>query len=280
MNTMLSVWSQFFYEMSPEDAVLEFKRNGIYASELSDEHGAQLFSRSEDRIETGRKFREFLREQDFCMTQGHLWLNAKICGELSSLDTLFKWIDMYEAIGIKNMVLHCDSIAFSGLSKAERVGKNIERLKIIADHVKDKDIYICLENLRAYDGVCEEFVVTRTAEDILRIIEKVGSDRFGICLDTGHLNLTDKDQRKFILTAGSKLRALHIADNEGKGSDQHMMPFAKGKIDFGVVVAALREIDYNGLFNLEIPGETKIPLELRREKIKYIKACYDYLMTR
>ena len=83
---------------------------------------------------------------------------------------------------------------------------------------------------------------------------------------------------EFILAAADKLRALHIADNEGE-RDQHLMPFTKGKVDFGTVVDALREINYVGLFNLEIPGETKIPLELRNEKIKYIKACYSYLMT-
>ena len=279
MNARLSVWSYYFHEMSAEEAVLEFIKNGIYASELSDEHGAELLSRSEDHVATGRSFGEFLRENNFEISQGHLWLNAKICTNEGAVERLFKWIDMYEAIGIKNMVLHCDSIAGSSLSKAERTSKNVERLKIIAEYVKDKDIFICLENLRAYADVEEEFIVTRTAEDILHVIDAVGSERFAICLDTGHLNLTDKDQKRFILTAGDKLRALHIADNQGKGDDQHMMPFAKGRVDFSEVVGALRLINYDGLFNLEIPGETRIPLELRREKLKYIKACYEYLMA-
>ena len=279
MNARLSVWSYYFHEMSAEEAVLEFIKNGIYASELSDEHGAELLSRSEDHVATGRSFGEFLRRNGFEISQGHLWLNAKICTNEGAVERLFKWIDMYEAIGIKNMVLHCDSIAGSSLSKAERTSKNVERLKIIAEYVKDKDIFICLENLRAYADVEEEFIVTRTAEDILHVIDAVGSERFAICLDTGHLNLTDKDQKRFILTAGDKLRALHIADNQGKGDDQHMMPFAKGRVDFSEVVEALRLINYDGLFNLEIPGETRIPLELRREKLKYIKACYEYLMA-
>ena len=279
MNARLSVWSYYFHEMSAEEAVLEFIKNGIYASELSDEHGAELLSRSEDCVETGRSFGEFLRENNFEISQGHLWLNAKICTNEGAVERLFEWIDMYEAIGIKNMVLHCDSIAGSSLSKAERTSKNVERLKIIAEYVKDKDIFICLENLREYADVEEEFIVTRTAEDILHVIDAVGSERFAICLDTGHLNLTDKDQKRFILTAGDKLRALHIADNQGKGDDQHMMPFAKGRVDFSEVVGALRLINYDGLFNLEIPGETRIPLELRREKLKYIKACYEYLMA-
>ena len=79
---------------------------------------------------------------------------------------------------------------------------------------------------------------------------------FGICLDTGHLNLKDKDQRNFILKAGKRLKALHIADNQGE-TDQHMMPYGRGNIDFDEVIRALREVDYEGLFNLEIPCENR-----------------------
>ena len=103
MKAKLSIWSQYYYEMNAEEAVLEFIKNGIYASELSDEHGAELFSRSEDYIATGKAFAKFLAEHDFEMSQGHLWLRVKICADESAMATLCKWIDMYEAIGIKNM---------------------------------------------------------------------------------------------------------------------------------------------------------------------------------
>lgn len=280
MEAKLSIWSQYYHELKIEDAVLEFKRNGIFCSELSDEHGEELFSRSEDYVATGKKLAQFLAEQDFCMSQGHLWLRVKICTDDDAVERLCKWIDMYEAIGIKNMVLHTEEMYTVDLPREERVALNVERLRAVADHVKDKDITICLENLRSSRPErAVEDLVAGSVDNILEMIEAVGSDRFGICLDTGHLNLTYKNQREFILRAGDKLRALHIADNQGKGEDQHMMPFAKGRVDFFEVVGALREIDYHGLFNLEIPGETRIPLELRNEKIKYIKACYDYLMA-
>ena len=79
MKAKLSIWSQYYYEMKIEDAVLEFIKNGIYASELSDEHGAELLSRSEDYIATGKALAAFLLEHNFEISQGHLWLNAKIC---------------------------------------------------------------------------------------------------------------------------------------------------------------------------------------------------------
>lgn len=273
----LSIWSTYYHELNAEEMVEEFIRNGIYCTELSDEHGYELFNRDENHIETGKKFAKFIAERDFEISQGHLWLKVKICENESSIEELCKWIDMYEAIGIKNMVLHCDNLLNSALSKSEKIERNIRSLKKIANYIKDKDITICLENLRHYNDK-NEILVDKSADDLLYIIEQVGSDRFGICLDTGHLNLTLKNQREFILKAGDKLKALHIADNQGK-SDQHMMPFARGNVDFEEVVKALKEIGYTGIFNLEIPGESRIPLELRNAKIEYIKACYNYLMN-
>ena len=99
---------------------------------------------------------------------------------------------------------------------------------------------LCLENLRH---------IFRGIDEILYAIDEVGSDRLAVCLDTGHLNLTKTGtQRDFILKAGKRLRALHIANNDGK-EDRHLAPFTGSVgIDFTEVVDALREINYNGLF--------------------------------
>lgn len=274
----LSIWSSYYVDLKIEDAIDRLIQNGIYCSELSDEHGLELLNRSNDIAETAKAFSAFLKERNFEISQGHLYLRVKICSDVSALTTLYRWIDLYEMIGIKNMVLHCDNMLETTLNRQERVERNIEKLKELAAYIKDKDITVCLENLRPHVSEDEE-LVDRTVDDLLYIIERIGSDRFGICLDTGHLNLTDKNQREFILKAGSRLKALHIADNVGKPLfDQHMMPFASGKIDFCEVVKALREVNYKGVFNLEIPGEWKIPLELRDAKIVFIKTCYNYLM--
>ena len=274
----LAIWSSYYIDLSPEEAVERFCQNGILASELSDEHGAMLLARDEDVYKTGARFKGFLQAHGFEMSQGHLWLRARISSDETAVQSLCRWIDLYEAIGIKSMVLHCDNLAGTTLTKEEKREKNVERLRVLAEHIKDKDVVVCLENLRPhFKG--EVDLVDESAEDLLEIIRRIGSPRFGICLDTGHLNLTQKDQRAFILTAGERLKALHIANNDGS-ADQHTMPFGRGTVDFAAVVAALREIGYGGLFNLEIPGESCIPLPLRDAKIAYIKTCYDHLMNR
>lgn len=272
----LGIWTSYYIDLSPEKAVERLCSNGIYCAELSDEHGLELLSRNDDVYKTGSEFAEFLQSHKFEMPQGHLCLSAKICTDDTAIETLCRWIDLYEAIGIQNMVLHCDSLAHTSLTKEERKQKNVEKLRILADRIAHKDITVCLENLRpAFQGHTD--LIDESADDLLDILERIGSPRFGICLDTGHLHLTRKDQRAFILTAGSKLKALHIADNDGS-FDQHFMPFGQGNIDFAEMVHALREVGYDGIFNLEISGERHLPLELRDAKIAYIKAGFDYLL--
>lgn len=267
MDAKLSVWTAYYVEMSPEDAVLELKKHGITASELSDEHGLMLLQRGEPK-ETGAAFKAFLEKENFTMTQGHLWLRVRICTIPDAVPQLMKWLELYEAIGIENAVLHCDAlIEHPELSEAEIYDRNVEVLKQIEELSKGMKIRICLENL---SRIC------RDADALVSIVDRLDPDRFGICLDTGHLNLCGGNQREFILKAGHRLHALHIADNEGE-RDQHMMPFGRGNVDFVEVAAALREVDYQGLFNLEIGGERLAPLPVLGYKLEYIRKCYDYL---
>ena len=48
-----SVWSSYYYDLSPEDTVLEFKAHGFNATELSDERSRELLkSRAARRVAT------------------------------------------------------------------------------------------------------------------------------------------------------------------------------------------------------------------------------------
>ena len=282
MKTTFSFWMGYYADLSFEDALLVFKKNGVNAVELSFEHGAELYARSEDVVATGKAARAFAEKENITMTQGHLPLNFGIVSQRDEIDVLLRHIDLYEAAGVKDMVLHCDRLPKSPeLSAAERLAENVKSLKIIAEHIKDKDVYICLENLRQPQiHPVREPLPLGFAEDLLKIIELVGSERIAICLDTGHLNLVSGNQGDFIRRAGKRLRALHIADNQNVADmDQHLLPFSRGTVDFFDVVRALREIDYVGMFNFEIPGEMRAPIAIRNKKIEYAKFVYEYLIN-
>ncbi len=269
----LSVWSAYYLFLTPEEMVLEFVKNGYNYCELSDEHANVLLQRG-DPVEVGKQFKEFADKHDFKITQGHLMLNCRLCGSVDgvkSTDILKKWLDLFVAIGIKNAVLHCDSVSFpEGTSIGDKTLANIKALKILTDYIKDTDLVICLENL--FGGS-----IVDNVDQLLAIVNQVDSKNIGICLDTGHLNLSDKNQTYFIEKAGKHLQALHIADNDGSG-DQHLIPFGLGKINFHDIITSLLAIGYDGLFDFEIPGERACSMEIRALKLQYIKNIYNHLL--
>lgn len=271
-----SVWSAYFMEMSPEDMIDEFLRAGFTATEFSDEHGAMMVARGNVEKE-GRKLKELAADRGFSFPQGHLLLRADICAPDAEA-TLKPWLDLFMAMGIRAGVLHAAGGA--DLADEERFERRVRTLSALARHVRGSDFTICLENLMGTR-------YPKTAEELNALIDAVGDDRnLGICLDTGHLNVKEQSEKQsqadFIRKAGARLKALHIADNDTSG-DQHMMPygvpFAKGAVDWPPVMRALREVGYDRLFNMEVPGERDCPLPVRRHKLAYSRRLCEYLLT-
>lgn len=267
----LSIWSSYYKEFSPEDALLTFKKHGYDWCELSDEHALELIERGNPKT-VGREFGSFAKELGVGVLQGHLFLNAKIC-KPEDRELLKKQLDLFYEIGVKNAVLHCDN--FSRLPENPGVEfkreQNLAALVELTDYIKDTDMVICLENLRP-----PRF--TTSAESLLYFIDKINSKNLGICLDTGHLNLSENpSQIEFIEKAGKHIKALHLADNDGLGVDQHLMPYGRGVVNFVAVIREMKKLGYDGLYNLEIPGERKVPLEISYHKLDYIKKMFDYL---
>lgn len=265
----VSMWTSYYADLSPEDAVAELKKNGYDYCELSDEHAAELLKRGDAKT-VGAEFKKYCDEIGMTVSQGHLFLKVRLCDETQPItEIMFNWFDLFLAIGIKSAVLHCDAMKDIAISRIKKMEKNLAVIKQFTDYLNGTDLVICLENL----CLCSE-----TADDLMWYIEQTNSKNLGICLDTGHLNMMNcTDQTEFILRAGKHLKALHIADNQGE-SDQHMLPFGRGNVDIEAVMKALKEVGYDGLFNYEIPGERSCPLEIRAAKLAYAKAIYEYLI--
>lgn len=70
---------------------------------------------------------------------------------------------------------------------------------------------------------------------------------------------------------------MHIADNEGQ-TDQHLMPFGRGTVAWDTVTRELNALNYRGLFNFEIPGESRCPLPVRLAKLEYLKSILPILL--
>jgi len=113
--------------------------------------------------------------------------------------------------------------------------------------------------------------------DLHQVIDAVGADNFGICLDTGHTNLFGLPLGEAFRQCGDRLIATHVHDNNGH-DDQHIEP-ERGTIDWEDGVAALHEIGWDGIFNLEIAPLRGHPIEAQMLRMKQVVATARWLIN-
>ena len=270
-----SVWSGFFRDLPITEAMDELMKEGFRHSEYSISHIDSVMSCHSDAEKAGRQVAAEAAARGFSFPQGHVHYMQGLCRQ-EDRDLIKRDIDLFQAIGIKNAVLH-----FNGgneLPYDEKIATRMAAVRELSDYVKGTDMILCLENL----GSVPE---THTAERLIGIIESIGSPNLGICLDAGHLHLTNgrgetsQTHREFIEKAGSLLHALHVTDNNGV-FDAHQMPFsARSGIDWKAFMSAIKDSAYDDLFNLEIPGEIHSSLALRRAKLHFIRIMIDEMMS-
>jgi len=81
------------------------------------------------------------------------------------------------------------------------------------------------------------------ADEMLQIVDGFDTDRVGICMDSGHLNI-GRDPVEFIRATAGRITTVHLHDNDGTG-DAHALP-GEGNIDWPRLLVALRESGYAG----------------------------------
>ena len=252
MDINISMWSSFFIEDEPEAMLAKLVACGYRHTELSFEHGQALLKRPGPVARTAAEFSARAADLGIAMPQAHLSfsynpLAVDPARRAADLDSLKREIELYIGLGVKAAVLHVGGPlpAKDGWSAAQIDDVRTASLQALCDATAGSDMRLALENLRTD---------LKDASELLRVIGLAGRrERIGICLDTGHLNLTGGDPAEFVRTAGDSLIALHIADNMGT-NDDHLFPFA-GHITWAPFLEALRASAYTGLFNFEVPGE-------------------------
>lgn len=275
MEFKYSVWTNYFNEISIEKTVDRLKTAGFNFAELSTLHTKTLVDCAQDHEKTGLSLRNYLSDKGFTISQGHLNFEKGLCNR-EIVDDIKRELDLYLGIGIRNAVIHVNG--GNDLDDQRRYECRVQALTELAQYIKGTPLRLCLENL----GSVPE---THTVDRIRKFIDAVGSDQLKICLDTGHLHLVNGrgevqlSQGDFIRQAGKDLCAMHITNNSG-GGDDHLMPFSsRYGVDWKDVILALKEIEYDGLFNLEILGENKAPLPILEAKLSYIYQMVHYMTS-
>ncbi|NLK08648.1 MAG: sugar phosphate isomerase/epimerase [Firmicutes bacterium] len=88
------------------------------------------------------------------------------------------------------------------------------------------------------------------AFEIAHWVQKQDDPVLGACIDTTHAILNGEDIEQAVLEAGSWLVAIHASDNI-PGEHLHALP-GRGDMNWEDFVCALKRVNYQGLFTMEL----------------------------
>lgn len=275
------MWSNFYHDLPVEESLSRIKKAGFNFTELSDSHfQAVIKNRQFDALvktadKTGIKIGQLHAPIVSLYIPENKPVNERLVDFADFRDDVREkevqciedWLYYCGITGIDCIVVHPGGM--KGWNNQEEYKKimslNYEVFSRLCEKAGKEKVKIAIENM---GNPLNKNIAFRNAEELVEFIDRVNSPHLGICLDTSHANnVKNLDIPGFIATAGKRLIATHISDNRGE-HDEHLLPFA-GTVKWYEVVNALKATGYSGLFNLEIPGENRCPLDVRDLKITY-----------
>ena len=161
-------------------------------------------------------------------------------------------IDVCKALGLSVTMPACFGAGDLDMSKTAEIGHLVEVLKGVAPKAEKEGVAIGLENYLS-------------AEDNMRIIERVGSPAVMVYYDVGNSTDKGRDIHKEIRLLGKLICEFHFKDGK------HLL--GHGRIDFRKVRESLDAIDYRGWVVLESAAPNGLIPDYTEQR-KYIRKLF------
>ncbi len=282
-----AMWTAIVVELSPVEAVRSLADIGWEAFELSTEHLVMIADAAIPE-QAADELREVVEELGVAMPQAHLLISANVAtaddeARQRDIAAVMRQIELCARMGIEVGVIHPGGDRPATLvDQHKEEGRRIESFAQLSVHAGERGVALAVENMNdakaGATGALGRRTFGATIPELHELIDVVGAPNIGICLDVGHAHVQGVPMAEAVRQCGRRLIALHIQDNDGL-SDQHLAP-GRGSIDWEAGIAALREIGYEGIFNLEIPGERGLPVDLTLRRLEGILATTRWRLSR
>jgi len=130
--------------------------------------------------------------------------------------------------------------------RREWLAGSLETWEPIARRAEGLGVMISLEN-----------VYEQTPYMIAALLDSLSSSNVGFCLDVGHQNaFSTKPLAEWLKVLGSRLREVHLHDNDGRGDDHE--PIGSGSVAFPTLFAYLVETGLRPVITLEPHAEASL----------------------
>ena len=239
-----------------------------FASELREMRNTLERLRLRSVIETGARFLLDPRQK-----HEPTLISPTAEGRSRRVDFLCRCIDIAKE-------LNSDAVSFwSGVS---RLGLRPDRVGTESQPTADNDIawQWLLDGCRQVSRYAEQNhmqigfepepgMLIETLEQYGQLAEQVGSPRFGLTIDIGHVQCVESGSIPGHLRQwAGRLCNVHIEDMR-RGVHEHLR-FGEGEIDFPPVMATLHEIGYTGCVNVELSRHSHMAPEVLRESFDFL----------
>lgn len=238
---------------------------------------------------------EEMHKNGLTIAQAHAPFPANVPDKPQVFDFMIevykKCILFCEHVGCKNLIIHGISPLWTDdeeqwkASREEADKLNWKLYNSLITTLLNTNVVVCLENAfvawegKFRGGHCAD--AYEAAEEIDRLNQAAGKECFGLCFDTGHLNLLKNDMVDYLRVIGKRLKALHIHDNDGT-NDLHRAPYT-GNIAWKDFCKVLAEVGYEGDLSFETFMQTtlkRVDEEMIIPWLKLIASCGEFFKNK
>lgn len=184
-------------------------------------------------------------------------------------------------LGVPWMVMHPSTLRIPPEDIQQRrqlIEVNVDYFRSLLPTCEQYGVGIAIENITGKRAESPGVVRTpgSTAEELCAMIDALDHPLVGACWDTGHAQLTGLDQRANLAALGSRLKVVHLHENDGL-RDLHLLPFTfqDAASRWHEVMAGLREAGYTGDLTLEVAASFRaVPDALYDDLLHYsVRIC-------
>ena len=178
--------------------------------------------------------------------------NIPLKSDARAAQWLLDGIDACKALGVKVLMPACFGKGDLDMAKTQEIDHLVTVLKEAAAKAERQGVLIGLENYLS-------------AEDNMRIIDRVGSPALKVYYDVGNSTDKGRDVHKEIRLLGKLICEFHAKDANHR--------LGQGRIDFKAVRKAMDDIDYSGWIHLESSHPKGVVPDYTTD-CKYLKSIF------
>jgi sugar phosphate isomerase/epimerase len=172
---------------------------------------------------------------------------------LTAVKEVCKCFNVFKKLGVNLVTVHADWTS-SIFSEDEAINFQSDSLNLLVNRAGEFGLKIIYEpTISKHDNI----------ENISKILKKVSKIYFH--LDIGHANLNNNNPIDFIDNFHSKMKHVHMHDNDGI-RDLHL-PMGCGNVDWRKTISKLKKY-YDGTITLEIFSSDRDFVILSKKKLK------------